>query len=64
MKELTSLTSSHHVLDDFCYLFFIFFLSVLLIEDTVLLITKSDTAEAVGAIITVITIKYIYAIPA
>jgi len=45
MEELSPLTGSHHMLDNFRYEGVIFFFGILLVEDAILLIAESDTAK-------------------
>jgi len=47
MEKLTSLTSYHHMLDNFGYEDIIFFFGVLAVKDAVLLVAESDTAEEI-----------------
>jgi hypothetical protein len=45
MKEFSPFSSSYHVLNNLNYLNLVFFFAVLAIEDAVLFVAKSDTAE-------------------
>jgi hypothetical protein len=56
MKEFSPFSSILHMGNNCSYLYFIFFLSVLLIEDTILLIDKTTASEAVLAIHTIVTV--------
>jgi hypothetical protein len=56
VKEFSSFTSYLHVGDNFCYLYFILFLSVLFIEDTILFIKKATASKTISTVHTIVTV--------
>ena len=56
MEKLSSFASLLHMFNDFCNLDFIFFFGILLIEDTVFFMLKSNTSKKMSGIHTKIGI--------
>ena len=56
MKELSPFSCGHHMLDNLCYLYFILFLSILFIEDTILFIKKTTASKTISTVHTIVTV--------